>query len=102
MLLVLDDIGYYHLYCFKGLFVKSRTLTFFYYFNGMVWIPLFFFIPGGIFSMSQEFLEIWAGVPLKPDHSRSGLVPYEYGVICPSARYIKPCIKGLLPVGLLH
>ena len=28
MLLVLDDIGYYHLYCFKGLFVKSRTLTF--------------------------------------------------------------------------
>ena len=62
-----------------------------------------FLTPGiRISSMSQEFLEIWAGVPLKPDHSRSGLVPYKYGVICPSARYIKPCIKGLLPVGLLH
>ena len=52
--------------------------------------------------MSQEFLEIWAGVPLNPDHSRSGLVPYKYRVICPSAGFIEPGIKGLLPVGLLH
>ena len=52
--------------------------------------------------MSQEYLEILAGVPLIPGHSRSGLVPYKYRVICPSARYIEPGIKGLLPVGLLH
>ena len=81
--------------------VKSRTLTLVlnsYRWFGMVWIPslffrvvfnhyilfwrffLFFFV---FFSMSQEFLEIWAEVPLNPGHSRSGLVPYKYRVICP-------------------
>ena len=69
----------------------------------MVWCGyLCFVIPSGIFSMSQEFLEIWAEVPLNPDHSRSGFVPYKYRAICPSAglgRFGGPSASFIEPVG---
>ena len=61
MLLVLDDIGYYHHYCFKGLFVKSRTLTFFILFQWygvdtfvLLCLAVFFLCPRNFWKFGQR------------------------------------------------
>ena len=52
------------------------------------------------FLCSRNFWKFGQGFPSCWAFPGPGL--YKYRVICPSARFIEPGIKGLLPVGLLH
>ena len=101
MLLVLDDIGYYHLYCFKGLFVKSRTLTFF--IISMVWCGYLCFLFLAVFFLCpRNFWKFGQGFPSYRAFPGPGL--YKYRVIARRLFLLvfEPGIKGLMLVSILH